>query len=436
MKHWGVMLIGIVILASIPRMQSVDYNRIPHGDITADAQAAASFYSQQRLIVPASASLSEPYFLLPGIQSNRLVSHPPIWSILGAGVLGALGLYPNLGDAFFALKILSVIAGLSVIVLSAIIARNIFGSVAGLLIAVWLAISYLMIDFSGNGSLYSLQAVTYLVWILVAYSRVQHKPVWLGAVSGIGYLVNHQSMILAAGSAVLLLVSSKHSPKERLTHLCIVTGVTFAITFPWLLRNYLIYGDLFFSHALNATYVYVKAGISHIDAGYRSYYDIGIAERLQIFSMIVTTWIPNNLYYIARKLFVIAPVLFFFFSFAWIDYLFDTKRAKKMLPIIIICVLHLLISASWPITKFRYFVPLFPLVLFIGVDQLLAVCSSKQSRYAIASVTTICFLIVSLLTYHAIPTHTYYYDGAITQDPFHARGEYEFMKSKGFIFEP
>jgi hypothetical protein len=130
-----------------------------------------------------------------------------------------------------------------------------------------------------------------------------------------------------------------------------------------------------------------------------------------------------------------APVVFFFFSFAWIDYAFDSKRRTKMLPVIIICVLHILIAAAWPITKFRYFVPLFPLVLYIGFDQIFAVSQSPRVRHSIIAVTTVCLITVSVLTYYAIPTHTYYYDGAITQDPFHARGEYNFMVDSGLIIE-
>jgi hypothetical protein len=363
------------------------------------------------------------------------VAHPPVWAVLGAGVLAVFRLEPTVDAAYFALKILSLISGLAVVALSALIGKKLFGSVGGLVLAAWLSLSYLMIDFSGNGSLYSLQAVTYLVWILVAYSSVQHKPVWLGVACGLGYLVNHQSMILAAGSVLLIVASTEYSYKERFTHLCIVTAVTFAITFPWLLRNYLIFGDFLFSHAVNATYVYVKAGISHIDVGYRSFYDIGMAERITILHSIFTIWIPNNVYYIARKLFVMAPVVFFFFSFAWIDYAFDSKRRTKMLPVIIICVLHILIAAAWPITKFRYFVPLFPLVLYIGFDQIFAVSQSPRVRHSIIAVTTVCLITVSVLTYYAIPTHTYYYDGAITQDPFHARGEYNFMVDSGLIIE-
>jgi len=430
--HW--VLLTVVVLALVPRAFSVQWNVIPHGDIIADAKAAASFYREQRLIVP-SPDLGPPYFLLPGIQSNVLIAHPPIWAVLGAGMSWILQLEPTADDAFFALKILSLISGLCVIALSAFLGRRLFGDTGGILIALWLAISYLMIDFSGNGALYSLQAVTYLVWICIAYSSMRNKPVWLGIASGVGYLVNHQSMILAAGSAILLLFFSDNSYKERFQNLCIVTAVTFMVTFPWLLRNYLIYGDLFFSHAVNATYVFVKAGISHYNVEYRSYYHIGLHERFIILGAIVKVWLPNNLYYIARKLFVMAPVIFFFFSFAWIEYLFSSERTKKMLPIIIICVLHLLISASWPITKFRYFVPLFPLILFIGLDQIYALSLSKCKHRAVLITTSVCFVVVSVLTYRAIPTHTYYYDGAITQDPFHSRGEYNYMKDKGFIIE-
>tara|TARA_Y100000310_G_scaffold267318_1_gene279261 strand:+ start:4769 stop:6076 length:1308 start_codon:yes stop_codon:yes gene_type:complete len=424
----------ICAIALIPRALSVQWNTIVHGDIAGDAGAAASFADIQQLLVTREPNTITPHYLPPGIARNLLIAHPPIWSLLGAGVISVLRFDPTPEQGYLALKLLSVLSGMAVLVLSFIVARKLFDHAAALWILVWLSASYLLIDYSGNGSLYSLQAATYLVWILVAYKPLRHKPVWLGVVSGIAYLVNHQSMILAAASAVFLLVS-RETKQKRLWDFAIVTLVTFLIALPWLLRNQLIYDSWLFGHTINATYVYVKAGISHYSIGDRSYYDIGMPEKLHIWYMILTVWLPNNLYYIARKLFILAPVMFAFFSFAWVDYLFSHKRVRIMLPVLLVCVLHILLSAAWPITKFRYFVPLLPLVYFVGMDQFRSLRLSSTRQRGFLVLTTVCVVVLSYLTYHSTPTHTYYYDGAITQDPFHSRGEMNFLKEKGFITE-
>jgi len=435
MKRIYWILLTICVLAIIPRIFSVQWNIIPHSDIGGDAIAAASFVETQQLIASLEPDLRTPHFYPPGTNKNLLVAHPPLWPLLGSSVITLLALEPTQENAYFALQILSVLSGIGVIVLSAFLARKLWHNSAALMIALWLSLSYIMIDFSGNGAMYSLQAITYLVWILLAYSSLKPKAVWFGIINGIAYLVNHQSMILSIGSVILLALDSTTPWKIRCRNIAIVTIVTFVVASPWLIRNYLLYGDLFFSHAVNSTYIYTKAGIPYEDIDGRIYYILGIPERLSLFRHVFTLWIPYNMYYVARKLFILAPIIFFFFSFAWIDYLFSWKRIRPMLPILTVFVLHLLLSTAWPITKFRYFVPMMPLVFFIGLDQIYNLHLRERLRYAILSMTTVSILGLSYLTYQSIPTHTYYFDGAITNDPFKNRGEYNYMKDNGFIHE-
>jgi len=433
MKKFYWILVAICFVGLILRILSLQWNVIDHGDINGDVTAAASFLTDGQLLVSHNPDLtSVPNFFPPGIGRNLLVAHPPIWALLGSGLLGILQFEPTFENAFFILKLLSVFSGILLILLSAVLARRIFTDKIALWIALWIALSYLMIDYSGNGALYSLQSVTYIVWILVAYSNVRHKAVALGLVSGIAYLVNHQSMVMAAASVVILLCTHT-SWRQKIIDVLTVTFVTFMVTSPWLIRNYLVYGDLFFSHAVNSTYIYVKTALPREVINGREYFIVGFSGRLDIMQNIFTVWLPNNMYYIARKLFILAPVLFFFFSFAWVDYLFSPQRRKVMLPIIVLCVLHLLLSAAWPVTKFRYFVPLLPLVYFIAVDQIQHISLTQSMRNGVYALVTVCIVVLSYCTYLSVPTHTYYYDGAITNDPFHGRGEYEYMVRRGIL---
>jgi len=433
MKQFHWVLLCICVAALIPRIFSVQWNIIDHGDIKGDVTAAYSLITHHQLRTSDELDLSlTPDFIPPGIGRSLLVSHPPVWALLGAAALIVFQREPTFDNAFFALKILSVLCGLLVVVLTAVVGRRLFDTRTSLVIAFWIASSYLMIDYSGNGALYSLQTVTYFVWIIVAYKDMKSKPCALGVASGLGYLVNHQSMVLAAASVIVLLVTDR-SWKQKITDLVTVTLVTFAVASPWLIRNYRIFGDLFFSHAVNATYIYVKAAVPREIIDGREHFILGFFGHIEILRSMLMVWLPNNLYYIARKLFILAPVLFLFFSFACVDYVFSPQRRKIMLPIIALLVLHIFLSASWPVTKFRYFVPMLPLVFFVSVDQIRSLSFSPRVRDVLFGLITACILILSYMTYLSVPTHTYYYDGAITNDPFHGREEYNYLIRRGIL---
>ncbi|MFA5273636.1 MAG: hypothetical protein WC353_05760, partial [Candidatus Peribacter sp.] len=147
-------------------------------------------------------------------------------------------------------------------------------------------------------------------------------------------------------------------------------------------------------------------------------------------------WLPNNSFYIARKLFILAPLAFIFFSYGLIDQVLSKERRSRLLPVLILFAAHALISAIWPVTKFRYFVPLLPLVFLLSMDAIHGFLKTGRARTIALCFITVLIALGSALTYLSVPTHTYYYDGAITTDPFSGRGEWNYLRDKGYLPSP
>ena len=80
------------------------------------------------------------------------------------------------------------------------------------------------------------------------------------------------------------------------------------------------------------------------------------------------------------------------------------------------------VSPFWPTTKFRYLVPIFPLVLVLGAWLLIKV-QPVWMRALLGSLSTVALIFVSAWTWAVIPSHTYYYDGGVVTDNFGQQGE-------------
>ncbi len=414
-----VLLLAVILLAGFfLRAGALQWNWFMHGDVIDDTSATVAVYRDKTLNTLSGPDIADPavYPLPPPEEGEPLVQHAPLWPVLGGGVMVLLRADPTMADAFFALRILSVIAGMLIIVLSFFLASRLMGGMAGLAAAAFVALSYVLIDYSGNGAFYSLQAVLYLAWALAGLS----PPTWrrtalLGVIAGIAYLVNFQSIILLPAGILLCLLQVRPW-RSMAMHAAAFAGLAILTASPWLVRSALVFGDPLHSHSWNMDYVYVKAGL----AGDTS---IGFPEKLSILGGVLRSWLPNNLYYAARKLFVLAPLAFFLFSFGLIDVTFSRERFRKLLPVLLVLTFHVLISASWPIWKFRYFVPMLPFVFILALEQLWHLPVSRVWRGAAVACTVASLLVTGYLTYRATPTHTTYYDGALTQDPFHGSEE-------------
>lgn len=425
-------LLAILLLGFLVRVQALRWNWFMHADAIDGVMGAATLLRDGRLAVFEGPSYPDPsVYVLPAEGGEPLLQHAPLWSILGAALTGLRGGEATMVATFLSLRILSVVAGMLVILLSFLVTVRVLGdTTASLAAAAWVAASYLLIDYAGNGAFFSLQAALYLLWILVALrTPTLHRTIILGSLAGITYLLNFQAIILVPAGVILLFVQGK-GIHTMLLHSIVFLVFAGAFAFPWFIRNAIVAGDAFASHAANMWYVYGKAGFQPSEDGVLH---LTLDDRFSIIAGVFHTWLPYNLYYAARKLFVLAPITFLFFSYGLIDLLFSPSRLRRALPLVAVLAFHTLLSASWPVWKFRYFVPILPLIFLLALEELWHLPWVRQWKTLCVSVTLVVMLMFSILTYRALPTHTTYYDGALTQDPFHSYEERTYLEKWGIL---
>ncbi|MBI2636128.1 glycosyltransferase family 39 protein [Candidatus Peregrinibacteria bacterium] len=419
-------LLAIIFLGFLVRVQAVRWNWFMHGDVIDDASVAASFHRDGRLLAFTGPDTADPslYPAQPATGGIPLKMHGPLLPVIGAAVTLLRGGSSDIADAFLSLRLVSLLLGVLIIWLVSIIVSRLIGKWAGVAAAAWTAASYVLIDYSGNGALYTAQAAIYLLWLLTAISRPSwSRTMLLGIIAGVGYLANYQCMILAP-AGILILAFDQRQWSRFLLHAALLLAIAGIIVAPWFIRSSLIFGDPFYHQKWQMRYVYIKTGIQIPEDGVIS---VGFRDMLGILHSVFTVWIPYNLYYAARKLFIIAPIAFFFFSFGLIEMAFSPERMRKFRPVIILLVLQAILYSAWPVWKFRFFVPLIPFVFILALEQIWLF--PPRWRRISASATLAAIIIIAVFTYNVLPTHTTYYDGALTQDAYHSSEELTFLRS-------
>lgn len=415
---------AILALALGLRLLSLTWNSFPHADVAGDAETAAAFLVTGKFLES------------PDPAAAPALGHSPVWPFLG-GSLAALRGGTTSADAFLAMRVLSVVAGMALLILLYVLAKKLLGETPALVALLWASLSYLLIDYAGNGAFYSLQACLSLLWILAALRRPDLKRAFLlGLLTGLAYVVNFQSIVLLPAALALELFRTRRW--KMVWHMGTIVLTAACVASPLLIRSFLIAGDPFAHHLANMTYVLAKAGIQPLTlAGGVPRYAEGFLERTGvILDMVLTSWLPNNAFYIARKLFILAPVAFVFMSYGLIDQWLSPERRRLLLPIFLLFAAHFLISASWPITKFRFLVPLLPLVFLLALEQILHAIPRKKTQALWMALITAGIVLGSVLTYFSVPTHTYYFDGAITTSPFSDRQEWNFLRDQHLLLPP
>jgi len=160
----------LALLALTPgvllRLASIGFNDLPHGDVLIDALAAESLARDGRFAVPlvlVSSSAS-------GRGAETLLDYRrPLWPLLAAPLVGLSG------DGYHAARVLSFISGLALLWVAYAAFRDLFGRSDAVAALACCTYSYLLVDFSGNGSLYQLQALFFLAFILLV-GRVDRTP--------------------------------------------------------------------------------------------------------------------------------------------------------------------------------------------------------------------------------------------------------------------
>lgn len=96
-------------------------------------------------------------------------------------------------------------------------------------------------------------------------------------------------------------------------------------------------------------------------------------------------------------------------------------------PVAVLALVHLALIIWWPTTKFRYLVPLLPLVFAIGAWALWQL-QPGALRLRLAIVTLGLCLFTNAWSMLSIPSRTVYYDGGLVGDNFGQQGERLFVE--------
>lgn len=419
------LLFVLLLLACLPRLAAVGFNAWPHGDVLLDAAVVDSLAERGELKVPLVDVRFYPIgrfgFGYPPDQ------HPPLWPLLGA--LVRLGW----GDSYEALKLVSLVAGILLLPAVYVCGRDLFGRGPALFAAALCAISYLLIDFSGNGSLWVLLALLYVlfVWRAGCFPLGDRRnALLLGLILGAGYLTNYPAAVLPLSYLALLLVRWRaNRPATSPATLALPLAVALLLALPWLAFNVTTFGNPIWSQPLQRQ---LGGGDKRVEV---------VVEGDEVVKRVLPGGDPlgarlrttaANLYgnvgFLARQSFVLLP---FTGGLALAGLLALGLRASRgragpALPLLLLTLAHGGLILLWPTTKFRYLVPLFPLAALVAAWLLWQV-KPADLRNLLAAVALGLALFTSAWTYAAIPSHTYYYDGGVVGDNFGGQGEIAYV---------
>ncbi|MBN1147303.1 MAG: glycosyltransferase family 39 protein, partial [Anaerolineales bacterium] len=279
-----------------------------------------------------------------------------------------------------------------------------------------IALSYILIDFSGNGSLYELHALLFVLFILLIQTDNWRRSIMLGVLTGLAYLLNYQAVV--APLALTAVYLSQYGMGRRLlksTPFLLVSLVSALLVIsPWLIRNWQVFGHPLYN--VNTYHFPWKLGVrayqEMVDGFLVTRWQMDQISALSAFPKILF-WTARNLAYFLGRIVVLAPIVAFFVPWG-AHRTFKQWQSRQVtdaaLAIPALFGAHLAISCLWPVFKFRYFVPMMPLLLALGAYGIF--CALRQSR-ALAPVlaaSLAAFLLIGAITYVRVPTHTNYYD--------------------------
>jgi hypothetical protein len=247
----------VVALALVARLIALVWNDRLFGDVNLYALVARHWVETGRLDYPLKLDYfdSAPYLAL----STPVTQHPPAWSWLA----GLLVKYAALPDAFAALKLLSLAAGLLVVVLGMAITRVLAGDRAAFWAGLLLALHPLLIDFSANGSPYIAVAAGALavVWAVLSTDATVWKRSTAAAI-GAAVAWNFHGVGLLLMPAGLLGLTFTATPATRprlLAGYVLILGVFITPLITW---NYLQFGT--FTQSNSTFYLFGNLGLIHL----------------------------------------------------------------------------------------------------------------------------------------------------------------------------
>jgi hypothetical protein len=388
-------------------MPAFIYNDLPHGDIHLDYAAAWSLLTSGRLILPfiSHHPYPNPY---PGF-GYPLDQHAPLWPLLGA-----LGGYIY-GDIYTVFKFITMFFGILIVPLSYFSFNRAFGSEPALVASPSIMISYLLIDYSGNGSLYIFHAFLLLCFPLLIDSSRRGNNLLLGLLAGLAYLLNYQAAIIPLAVAAVYILGFRTSQgfRAKIPGLLGFLGAFFLTISPWLIRNWLVFGSPLFS--VNPYFIFSKLGVpSHLEYSNGGYINVYSLQEASIGEMLgrFLAWCGRNILYFSGRIVILAPILSLF-AVPGAYFSIKEREDPSIEPrrmIFWLFIFQLAISCLWPVFQFRYFVPLLPLLIGMGAYGLFQTVRHSLARSVVILVIGMAFVGIGLLTYSRVPSHTNYYD--------------------------
>jgi hypothetical protein len=442
-----IVLVLLTVLGGLWRLASFRFNIWPHGDVVIDAAIAESVAWTGRLLVP---FVDVRYYPTERFGFGYpLDQHPPLWPLLGAPLVWLTG------DGYTATKLVSLLVGTALIPLTYLALRQHVGPGPALFASALTAGSFPLVDFSGNGSLWALLAACYLSWLWVvpvdpsppdplsrcareggpsdqrsrflwerAGLRAPGRWVLLGLVMGLGYLTNYPAVVLPVALAVLHLVRHGRLAFRPavLARPSVSAGMMVLVIAPWLLYNAAVFGGPFWSQPFQRTLAGGSRDVEYvlIDGGAVKR---NLPTRGDRLSALRTRALDlyGNVGFIAKQSLVLTPVLGGLFLLGLL-----LLRRGGPVAVAVLALVHLALIVWWPTTKFRYLIPLLPLVFAVGSWALWQL-QPATLRFRLAAVTLGLCLFTNAWSMLSIPSRTFYYDGGLIGDNFGQQGERIFV---------
>ncbi|MDP8924253.1 MAG: glycosyltransferase family 39 protein [Chloroflexota bacterium] len=437
----ALILLGLTLAGAAWRLAALVFNIWPHGDVVLDAAIAVSIARDGRLLVP---MVDVRYYPIDqfgfGYPPDQ---HPPLWPLLGALLV------PVLGSGYAALKVVSLLVGIALVPLTYAALRIRVGHGPALLAAALAAGSYPLADFSGNGSLWVLLVAWYLAWLwaLPGGAHLESGRRWalVGLIMGLGYLTNYPAVTLVGALVVTHVLWSGRAALRptALAGPAVALGVMLLTISPWLAFTWATFGSPVWSQPFQRTLAggsrqveYVIVGDEVIKRNLPPSPDslAGLRER--------AVDLYGNVGFTARQLLILTPVLsgLFLAGLATVgvgwwstgrrggwahrtdDSAVSGAALRPLLPLVALTLVHLALILWWPTTKFRYLIPLLPLVFAVGAWFVWQLRPTSLRRPLVAVTLGLC-LFTNLWTMLAIPSRTYYYNGGLVADNFGQQGE-------------
>lgn len=222
------------------------------------------FYHAQANMLADRVGFAEPIQWLTEGRFVPSAIHPPIFTLwlTPSSILGARG--------FLAHKTMGAIAGVLVVVVTALLVRELVGARGGLIAAVIVALypNLWLID----GTLWpeGLYTATVGLALLMAY-RWRDRPSYaaaaaLGAACGIAILTRGEALLLLPLLCLPLAWSARRPPSERLRHLVVMGLAAAVLLVPWIIRNQIRFGE-FVAVSTNSEEVLFYANCDDVYSG-------------------------------------------------------------------------------------------------------------------------------------------------------------------------